>query len=96
MHDRLEIGQEEVRRMFSEGVIEPSSSECCSAPVIVKKSNGGHRFCTDFRDLNKVTRPDAYPMPSVGSILDRLRDAHYISKIDLRQAYFQVLFDEAS
>ena len=92
----LEIAQEEVRRMFSEGVIEPSSSEWCSAPVIVKKSNGGHRFCIDFRDLNKVTRPDAYPMPSVDSILDRLRDAHYISKIDLRQAYFQVLLDEAS
>ena len=35
-------------------------------------------------------------MPSVDSILDRLRDAHYISKIDLRQAYFQVLLDEAS
>ena len=64
--------------------------------MIVKKSNGGHRFCIDFRDLNKVTRPDAHPMPSVDSILDRLRDTHYISKIDLWQAYFQVLLDEAS
>ena len=63
---------------------------------IVKKSNGNHRFCIDFRELNKVTRPDAYPMPSVHSILDRLRDARYISKIDLRQAYFQVLLEEES
>ena len=75
----LEIAQEEVRRMFSKGVTEPSSSELCSAPVIVKKANGGHWFCIDFRDLNKVTRPDAYPMLSVDSIINRLRDAHYDS-----------------
>ena len=77
-------------------MIEPSTSQWCSAPVIVTKSNGNHRFCIDFRELNKVTRPDAYPMPSVDSILDRLRDARYISKIDLRQAYFQVLLEEES
>ena len=75
--------------MLAEGVIEPSTSEWCSAQVIVRKANGGHRFCIDFRELNKVTRPDAYPMPIVDSILDRLRDAHYISEIDLRQAYFE-------
>ena len=62
----------------------------------MKKANGGHRFCIDFRELNEVTRPDAYPMPSVDAILNRLRDAHFISKIDLRQAYFQVLLDVAS
>ena len=76
----LEIAQE-VRRMLAEGVIEPSVSEWCSAPVIVKKANGGHRFCVEIRELNKVTLPDAYLMPSVDAILDRLRDTHYISKI---------------
>ena len=53
-----------------------------------KESERRAPFCVDFRELNKVTRPDAYPMPSVDAILDRLRDAHYIGKIDLRQAYF--------
>ena len=48
----LEIAQEEVRRILAEGVIEPSASEWCSAPVIVKKANGGHRFCVDIRELN--------------------------------------------
>ena len=67
----LEIAQGEVRKMLAEGVIEPSTSEGCSAPVIVKNLIGNHRFCIDFRELNKVTRPDAYPMPSVDSILDR-------------------------
>ena len=93
----LEIAQGEVRKMLAEGVIEPSTSEwSTSALVIVKKSNGNHRLCIDFRELNKITRPDAYPMPSVDSILGRLRDARYISKIDLRQAYFQLLLEEES
>ena len=54
----LEIAQGEIRKMLVEGVIEPSTSEWCSAPVIVEKSNENHRFCIDFRELNKVTRPD--------------------------------------
>ena len=92
----MEVAQEEVRKMLREGVIERSDSEWCSAPVIVAKSNGTHRFCVDFRELNKVTSPDAYPMPSIESILDRLREARYISKVDLRQAYFQVALEEES
>ena len=92
----LVVAQEEVRKMLREGVIERSDSERCSAPVIVAKSNGGHRFCVDFRELNKVTRPDAYPMTSIDSILDRLREARYISKVDLRQAYLQVALEEES
>ena len=92
----LEVAQEEVRKMLREGVIERSDSEWCGAPVIVAKSNGEHHICVDFRELNKVTRPDAYPMPSIDSILDRLREARYISKVDLHQAYFQVALEEES
>ena len=61
----LEVVQREVQKMLAEGVIEPCTSEWCSAPVIVRKSNGGRRFCIGFREINKYTRPDAYPMPSV-------------------------------
>ena len=64
--------------------------------MIVRKSDGSYRFCVDFRDLNKVTVKDAYPLPSMDSILDKLRKARYLSKIDLKQAYFQVPMDENS
>ena len=43
--------------------------------------------CVDYRDLNKVTRRDAYPISNMGTILDKLRQARYLTKIDLRQAY---------
>ena len=48
------------------------------------------RFCIDYRDMNKVTRKDAYPLPNMDRILDGSRIACYISTIDLSEAYFHV------
>ena len=92
----LEVASEEVERLRREGVIERSASDWSSAPVLVKKSDGSYRFCVDFRDLNKVTRKDAYPIPNMDAILDKLRRAKYLTKIDLKQAYFQVPMEETS
>ena len=85
-----QIAIEEVERMFEEGIIERSASDYSSAPVMIRKSDGTYRFCVDYRDLNKVTRKDAYPIPSMDSILDKLRRARYLTKIDLKQAYYQI------
>ena len=82
--------------MLNEDIIEVSKSDWCSRPVIVKKANGNFRFCIDYRYLNKVTEEDAYPMKNVNTVLDKLRKAKYISKIDLKQAFMQILVAEAS
>ncbi|XP_022188087.2 uncharacterized protein LOC111046770 [Nilaparvata lugens] len=87
---------EEVDTMLEQGVIEPSCSSWSSPIVLVKKSNGKIRFCIDFRKLNSVTHRDAYPLPNMTGILDRLRDAKYISTIDLKSGYWQVPLDEES
>ena len=81
--------------MHREGIIERSASAWCHAPVI-QKSDGGFRFCIDFRDLNARSKKDAYPIPNMDGILDKLRRAKYISKIDLKNAYFQVELSEES
>ena len=60
-----QIAIEEVERMFDEGIIERSASGYSSAPVMIQKSDGTYRFCMDYRDLNKVSRKDAYPIPSM-------------------------------
>ena len=78
----------EVERMFNEGVIERSASDYSSAPVMIGKSNGTYRFCVDYRDLNKVTRRDAYPIPNMDTILVKLRQARYLTKIDLLLASY--------
>jgi hypothetical protein len=84
------IIDEEVDKMLAEGVIEPSGSPWSSPIVLAKKKDGKYRFCIDFRKVNEVTRKDAYPLPFINVILDKLRRARYISTIDLKSGYWQV------
>ncbi|KAL7293051.1 hypothetical protein TKK_0013495 [Trichogramma kaykai] len=85
-----------VAEWHRDGVIERSSSDYCSVPVLVKKQNSDkYRMCIDYRELNKKTIHDAYPMPSLDSVLDKLRRARYISKIDLKAAYNQIPLEKS-
>jgi hypothetical protein len=86
----LKILDKEVDEMLSLGVIRESFSPWSSACVLVKKKNGEYRFCFDGRSLNKVTKRDAYPLPYVNDILDRLRDVKFLSSIDLSKAFWQI------
>ena len=75
---------EEINKMLEENVIEPSNSDWSNTVVMIKKPNGKYRFCLDFRKVNKITKKDLYPIAIMAEILDALRSAKYISKIDLR------------
>ncbi|CAB0039656.1 unnamed protein product [Trichogramma brassicae] len=85
-----EVARAEVSKLAAEGFIEQSASDWCSAPVLVKKQDGSYRFCIDYRDLNKVTVQDQYPIPNMDGILDKLRKARYLSKVDLKNVYHQI------
>ena len=61
-----------VDKWTEDGISEPSDSDCSSAPVLVRKSDGLYRMCVDYRDLNAHTRRDAYPSPSMETHLRRL------------------------
>ncbi|KAH0473176.1 MAG: uncharacterized protein KVP18_005183, partial [Porospora cf. gigantea A] len=56
--------QEELRSMLDAGVIEPSNSPHASEVVLVRKKDGGWRVCIDFRQVNDLTVPDQYPLPT--------------------------------
>jgi len=88
--------REEVDKMLKAGIIESSYSEWSNPIVMVKKPNGKYRFCLDFRKVNSLSKKDAYPLPNMNGILDKLRAARYISTIDLSQAYFQIPLAEKS
>jgi len=68
--------------MLAADIIEPSYNEW-SNPILMKKPNEKYRFCLDFRKVNGVSKKDAYPLPNMNGILDKLRSARYISTIDL-------------
>ena len=87
---RQEIIDAEVDKMIEDGIIEPSDSPWSSPIVIVTKKDGTPRFCIDFQKVNDVTVKDAYPLPFINAILDKLRRARYISTLDLKQGYWQV------
>ncbi|XP_035266158.1 uncharacterized protein LOC118223565 isoform X2 [Anguilla anguilla] len=82
--------REEVRRMLEMGVIEESHSSWSSPIVIVPKPDGSLRFCNDFRKLNEISRFDAYPMPRVDELIERLGPARFLSTLDLTRGYWQV------
>lgn len=86
----------ELDRMLDCGVIELSQSPWNSPISMVRKSNGKARLCLDARALNAVTKKDAYPMPIIDGILSRLNETHYISSIDLKDAFWQVELTEGS
>ena len=85
-----------VEKWSEDWLIEPSASDCGSAPVLVKKSDGNYGMCIDYRTVNERTVKDAYPVGSMDGILDKLRGAKFISRIDLKNAYLQVPMAQAS
>lgn len=87
---RQAIIDQEVDEMLQNGIIEASDSPWSSPVVIVHKKDGKPRFCIDFRKVNEVSQKDAYPLPYINAILDKLRKARYISSIDLKQGYWQI------
>ena len=83
-----------LQRMEEAGVIQPSHSEWASAPVLVRKRDGGVRWCVDYRGLNAITRKDVYPLPNIEECLDTLSGTRWFSKLDANSAYWQVRIAE--
>ena len=82
--------RDEVRNMLRAGVIVESNSGWCSPIVLVPKPDGTTRFCNDFRRLNAISKFDAYPMPRVDELIERLGKARFITTLDLTKGYWQV------
>ena len=53
----------------------------------MKKKDGSMRLCVDYRQLNRVTVKNKYPLPRIDDLLDQLKDASVFLKIDLRSGY---------
>ncbi|GJT80003.1 putative reverse transcriptase domain-containing protein [Tanacetum coccineum] len=65
------------------------------APILfVKKKDGSFRMCTDYRELNKLTIKNRYPLPKIDDLFDQLQGLQYFSKIDLRSRYHQLRVHE--
>ena len=80
----------QLKDLLEKGFIRPSVSPWGAPVLFVKKKDGTLRMCIDYRQLNKVTVKNRYPMPRIDDLFDQLQGAVIFSKIDLRSGYHQL------
>ncbi|GJT49558.1 putative reverse transcriptase domain-containing protein [Tanacetum coccineum] len=76
--------------LSDKGFIRPSSSPWGAPVLFVKKKDGSFRMCIDYRELNKLTVKNRYPLPRIDDLFDQLQGSSIYSKIDLRSGYHQL------
>ncbi|KAJ0853329.1 putative nucleotidyltransferase, Ribonuclease H [Helianthus annuus] len=84
----------QLQELLEKGFIRPSTSPCGAPVLSVKKKDGSFRMCIDYRELNKLTIKNRYPLPRIDDLFDQLQGAKCFSKIDLRLGYHQLRIQE--
>ena len=82
--------QKQVNYMLENGIAVPSTSAWSSPCLLAGKTDGSDRFCTDYRKVNGVTKPDCFPLPRIDDCVDKVGCAKYVTKLDLLKGYWQV------
>ncbi|GKE36854.1 putative reverse transcriptase domain-containing protein, partial [Tanacetum coccineum] len=85
---------EQLQELQDKGFIRPSHSPWGAPVLFIKKKDGSLRMCIDYRELNKLTVKNRYPLPRIDDLFDQLQGARYLSKIDLRSGYYQLRVHE--
>nr|GEW96112.1 retrotransposon protein, putative, Ty3-gypsy subclass [Tanacetum cinerariifolium] len=81
---------EQLKELSDKGFIRPSSLPWGAPVLFVKKKDGSLRMCIDYRELNKLTVKNCYPLPRIDDLFDQLQGSSVYSKIDLRSSYHQL------
>nr|GEZ64519.1 putative reverse transcriptase domain-containing protein [Tanacetum cinerariifolium] len=81
---------EQLKELSDKGFIRPSSSPWGAQVLFVKKKDGSFRMCIDYRELNKLTVKNRYPLPRIDDLFDQLQGSSVYSKIDMRSGYHQL------
>ncbi|GJZ71824.1 putative reverse transcriptase domain-containing protein [Tanacetum coccineum] len=84
----------QLQELQDKGFIRPSHSPWGAPVLFVKKKDGALHMFIDYRELNKLTIKNRYPLPRINDLFDQLQGARYFSKIDLRSGYHQLRVHE--
>nr|GEX92756.1 putative reverse transcriptase domain-containing protein [Tanacetum cinerariifolium] len=80
----------QLQELADRGFIRLSTSPWGAPVLFVKKKDGYFRMCIDYRELNKLTVKNRYPLPRIDDLLDQLQGSSVYSKIDLTSDYHQL------
>ncbi|GJZ85391.1 putative reverse transcriptase domain-containing protein [Tanacetum coccineum] len=90
-HLKMKELADQLQELSDKGFIRPSSSPWGAPVLFVKKKDGSLRMCIDYRELNKLTVKNRYPLPRIDDLFDQLQRVRvYTPKIDLRSGYHQL------
>ncbi|GKC94690.1 putative reverse transcriptase domain-containing protein [Tanacetum coccineum] len=84
----------QLQELLEKEFIRPSSSPWGAPVLFVKKKDGSFRMCIDYRELNKLTVKNHYPLLRIEDLFDQLQGSSVYSKIDLRLGYHQLRIKE--
>lgn len=76
--------------LLEHNIIRESTSAFSSPIILVKKKNGQNRMCVDYRELNKNTLRDHYPLPIISDQIDQLSGGFYYSTFDMAAGFHQI------
>jgi hypothetical protein len=84
----------QLKELLDLGLIRPSVSPWGAPVIFIQKKDGSWRLCIDYRQLNKATIKNQYPLPRIDDLFDQMKGATVFSKIDLRSGYHQLRIKE--
>jgi hypothetical protein len=84
----------QLKELLDLGLIRPSVSPWGAPVISIRKKDGSWRLCIDYRQLNKATIKNQYPLPRIDDLFDQMKGATVFSKIDLRSGYHQLRIKE--
>ena len=82
------------QELIDKNYVRPSVSHWGAPVLFVKKKYMTLRLCIDYRQLNKITIKNRYPLPCIDDLFDKIHRATIFSKIDLRSGYHQVIIKD--
>ncbi|GJV36570.1 putative reverse transcriptase domain-containing protein [Tanacetum coccineum] len=84
----------QLQELQDKGFIRPSHSPWGAPVLFVKKKDGSFRMCIDYKELNKLTVKNHYPLPRIDDLFNQMQGGRYFSKIDLQLGYHQLRVHE--
>ncbi|GJY78743.1 putative reverse transcriptase domain-containing protein [Tanacetum coccineum] len=81
---------DQLQELVDRGFIRPSTLPWGAPVLFVKKTDGSFRMCINYRELNKLTVKNRYPLPRIDDLFDQLQGLRVYSKIDLKPGYHQL------
>ena len=92
--EELLVLRKTLTELLDKGFIRVSNSPAAAPVLFVKKPSGGLRFCVDYRNLNRLTKKDRYPLPLIYETLRNIGKAKWFTKLDVTAAFHKIRINQ--